>query len=65
MNYFIESRRKGVSYPNWIGHILRRNCLLKHIIKRKIEGGIKVIGDKEEDVSSYWMILRERMDTGD
>jgi hypothetical protein len=27
-------RRKA----NWIGHILRRNCLLKHIIKGKIEG---------------------------
>jgi hypothetical protein len=23
---------------NWIGHILRRNCLLKHGIKGKIEG---------------------------
>ena len=32
-------RRKA----NWIGHILRRNCLLKHVIKGKVEGGIKVI----------------------
>jgi len=23
---------------NWIGHILRRNCLLKQVIERKIEG---------------------------
>jgi hypothetical protein len=23
---------------NWIGHILRRNCLLKHVTKGKIEG---------------------------
>ena len=23
---------------HWIGHILRRNCLLKHAIERKIEG---------------------------
>jgi len=23
---------------NWIGHILRRNCLLKHVIGGKIEG---------------------------
>jgi hypothetical protein len=25
----------------WIGHILRRSCLLKHIIEGKIEGSIK------------------------
>jgi len=24
---------------NWIGHILHRNCLLKHIVEGKIEGG--------------------------
>jgi hypothetical protein len=23
---------------NWIGHILRRNCLLKHVIERNIRG---------------------------
>jgi hypothetical protein len=22
---------------NWVGHILRRNCLLKHVIERKME----------------------------
>jgi hypothetical protein len=32
--------RKG----NWIGHILRRNCLLKHVIEGKIEGRIEVTG---------------------
>jgi hypothetical protein len=26
----------------WIGYILRRNCLLQHIIEGKIEGRIKV-----------------------
>jgi hypothetical protein len=34
------NRRKA----NWIGHILGRNCLLKHIIEGKIEGMIEVTG---------------------
>jgi hypothetical protein len=29
---------------NWIGHILRRNCLLRRVIEGKIEGGIEVTG---------------------
>jgi hypothetical protein len=29
-------RRKA----NWIGHILHRNCLLKHVVEEKIEGKI-------------------------
>jgi hypothetical protein len=49
-------RRKS----NWIGHILRGNCLLKHVIERKVKGR----GDEEEDLSSYWMTLRKREDTG-
>jgi hypothetical protein len=32
-------RRKA----DWIGHILRRNCLLKHIIERKIKERIHAI----------------------
>jgi hypothetical protein len=33
-------RRKA----NWIGHILRRNCLLKHVIEGKLEGRIEMMG---------------------
>jgi hypothetical protein len=33
---------------NWIGHILCRNCLLKHVIEGKIKGR----KDEEEDVVS-------------
>jgi hypothetical protein len=33
-------RRKA----NWIGHILRRNCLTKHVIEGKIEGRVGVTG---------------------
>jgi hypothetical protein len=29
---------------NWIGHILRRNCLLKHVIEGKLEGRIEITG---------------------
>jgi hypothetical protein len=27
---------------NWIGHILRRKCLLRRVIEGKIQGGIEV-----------------------
>jgi hypothetical protein len=33
-------RKKG----NWTGHILHRNCLLKHVIEGKVEGKIEVTG---------------------
>jgi hypothetical protein len=33
-------RRKA----NWISHILRRNCLLKHVIEGKLEGRIEMTG---------------------
>jgi hypothetical protein len=34
------SKRK----TNWIGYILRRNCLLRQVIEGKIKGGIEVTG---------------------
>ena len=34
---YTVKRRKA----NWIGHILGRNCFLKHIIEGKTEGGIE------------------------
>ena len=40
---------------NWIGHILRRNCLLKQVIEGKIKGEKKCKEDEEEDVGSYWI----------
>jgi hypothetical protein len=33
-------RRKA----NWIGRILRRNCLLKHVIEGKVDGRIEMRG---------------------
>ena len=29
---------------NWMGHILRRNCLVKHVIEGKVEGRTEVKG---------------------
>jgi hypothetical protein len=57
-------RRKA----NWIGHILRRNCLLKHVIEGKLEGRIEMTGrpgkrrkqllDDLKEKRGYWK-LRE------
>jgi hypothetical protein len=40
-NILHETRKRKA---NWIGHILRRNCLLQRVIEGKIQGGIKVTG---------------------
>ena len=61
-------RRKA----NWIGHILRRNCLLKHNIEGMIEGGIEVterrgrirkqlLNDLNE-TRGYWNLKEEALD---
>jgi hypothetical protein len=36
----VQENRKA----NWIGHILRRNCLLQRVTEGKIQGGIEVTG---------------------
>jgi len=46
------SRKKGIFYRQYkerrqTGHILRRNCLLKHIIEGKREGRIEMAGKGE------------------
>jgi hypothetical protein len=38
-NILLEIRKRRA---NWIGHILRRNCLLQLVIERKKEGRIEV-----------------------
>jgi hypothetical protein len=45
---------------NWIGHILRRNCLLQRVIVGKIKGGIKVIGRRRRRRRNLLDDLKER-----
>ena len=40
---------------NWIGHILCRNCILKHFT----EGKIEAIGRGGRRRRIYWMIVRK------
>jgi hypothetical protein len=61
-------RRKA----NWIGHILRRNCLLKHVIEGKLEGGTEMTGrrgrrrkqllDNLKENRGYWKLKEEALD---
>jgi hypothetical protein len=60
-------RRKA----NWIGHILRRNCLLKHVIEGKLEGRIEITGRRErrrkqllddlKEQRRYWKLKEEAL----
>jgi hypothetical protein len=45
---------------NWIGHILRRNCLLQRVIEGKIQGGIKVTGRQRKRRKKLLDDLKER-----
>jgi hypothetical protein len=64
----IINRRKA----NWIGHILRRNCLLKHVIEGKIEERIEMTGRRERRLKQllddlkekrrYWKLKEEALD---
>jgi hypothetical protein len=49
-------RRKA----DWIGHILRRICLLKHVI----EGRIEMTGRRGRSRKQLRLTLRKREDTG-
>ena len=57
---------------NWIGHILRRNCLLRQVIEEKIKGQIEVTGrqgrrrkkllDDLKDRRGYCQLKEEALD---
>ena len=50
------SKRKA----NWIGHILRRNCLLQQVIEGKMKEGIEVIGRRGRRRRNLLDDLKER-----
>ena len=50
------SKRKA----NWIGHILRRNCLLQQVIEGKIKEGIEVTGRRGRRRKKVLDDLKER-----
>jgi hypothetical protein len=59
------SKRKA----NWIGHILRTNCLLQRVIEGKIKGGIEVTGIRGrrrrkllDDLKEYSHLREEAID---
>ena len=45
---------------NWIGHILRRNCLLQGVIEGKIKGRIEVTGRRGRKCRKLLDDLKER-----
>ena len=56
-NLHERSKRKA----NWIGHILRRNCLLQRVIEGKIKGGsIEVTGRRGRKRRKLLGDLKER-----
>jgi len=64
-NILHEIRKRKV---NWIGHILRRNCLLKQVIEGKIKGEMEVarrrkkLLDDLKDRRGYSHLKEEALD---
>jgi len=56
-NILHEIRKRKV---NWIGHILRRNCLLQRVIEGKMKGGIEVTGRRGRRHRNLLDDLKER-----
>jgi hypothetical protein len=45
---------------NWVGHILRRNCLLQRVIEGKIQGEVEVTGRRGRRRTKLLDDLKER-----
>jgi hypothetical protein len=59
IDIIIPRKRKA----NWIGHILRRNCLLQRVTERKIQGRTEVTGRQGRRRRKLLMTLRKGEDT--
>jgi hypothetical protein len=61
-----------IGMTDWTGHILRRNCHLKHIIEERLEGKMERTGrrrkrpmqlrDDLKEKRRYWKIMGEALD---
>jgi len=49
----------------WTGHILRTNCLLKYVVKGKIEGRLEVMGRRGRRSKQLLDALREKRGYGE
>jgi hypothetical protein len=54
----LHERRKRKA--NWIGYILRRNCLLQRVIEGTIKGGVEVTGRRGRRRRKLLNGLKER-----
>ena len=64
--YCLESRSRGIHEirkrkANWIGHMLRRNCLLQWVTEGKIRGWIEVTGRQGRKRRKLLDDLKERI----
>jgi len=57
---YTAKRRKA----NWIGHVWRRNCRLKHVTEENIHGRIEVTRIRGRRRKRLVDDLKEREDTG-
>jgi hypothetical protein len=57
----VKEQRNILRKANWIGHILRKKCLLQRVIEGKIKGGgIKVTGRQERRLRKLLDDIKER-----
>ena len=69
MHFSICIEKKKV---NWIGHMLRRNCVVMHLVEGKTDGRMDVTGrrgirskqllDDRKEMRGYWSLEDEALD---